>query len=164
MILVGTISGDMPFPGDLVPRPAQPRRDPRGGVGRAARPASASSTPSTSPTASSSPGKAQNVLVIGGEILSRYVDWTDRNTCVLFGDGAGAVLLQATKGDHGILGSMMKSNGNYHDFICMPGGGSDHPANDPKSIEERLPVHQDEGQRDLQGRGQGDGRRRDRSC
>ena len=79
------------------------------------------------------------MLVIGGEILSRYVDWTDRNTCVLFGDGAGAVLLQATKGDHGILGSMMKSNGAYHDFICMPGGGSDHPANDPKSIEARLP-------------------------
>src|SRR5262249_29787319 len=59
--------------------------------------------------------------------------------CVLFGDGAGAVVLQATKGDHGILGSLMKSNGNYHDFICMPGGGSDRPANDPKSIEERLP-------------------------
>ena len=51
-------------------------------------------------------GKAENVLVIGGEILSRYVDWTDRNTCVLFGDGAGAVVLQATKGDHGILGSL----------------------------------------------------------
>jgi 3-oxoacyl-[acyl-carrier-protein] synthase-3 len=67
------------------------------------------------------------------------VDWTDRNTCVLFGDGAGAVVLQATRGDHGILGSIMKSNGNYHDFICMPGGGSDRPANDPKSIEEKLP-------------------------
>ena len=79
------------------------------------------------------------MLVIGGEILSRYVDWTDRNTCVLFGDGAGAVVLQPTKGDHGILGSLMKSNGNYHDFICMPGGGSDHPANDPKSIEQKLP-------------------------
>jgi 3-oxoacyl-[acyl-carrier-protein] synthase-3 len=84
-------------------------------------------------------GKASNVLVIGGEILSRIVDWTDRNTCVLFGDGAGAVVLQKTKGDHGILGSLMKSNGNYHDFICMPGGGSDRPANDPKAIEERLP-------------------------
>ena len=83
--------------------------------------------------------KAENVLVIGGEILSRYVDWTDRSTCVLFGDGAGAVVLQATKGDHGILGSRMKSNGNYADFICMPGGGSNRPANDPKSIEERLP-------------------------
>ncbi len=83
--------------------------------------------------------KAENVLVVGGEILSRFVDWTDRSTCVLFGDGAGAVLLQATKGDHGILGSRMKSNGCYADFICMPGGGSNRPANDPKSIEERLP-------------------------
>jgi 3-oxoacyl-[acyl-carrier-protein] synthase-3 len=67
------------------------------------------------------------------------VDWTDRSTCVLFGDGAGAVLLEASKGDHGILGTRMKSNGAYADFICMPGGGSNHPANDPKSIEERLP-------------------------
>ncbi len=77
--------------------------------------------------------------MIGGEILSRYVDWTDRSTCVLFGDGAGAVLLQASKGDHGILGSRMKSNGALADFICMPGGGSNHPANDPKTLEQRLP-------------------------
>jgi 3-oxoacyl-[acyl-carrier-protein] synthase-3 len=83
--------------------------------------------------------KAQNVLVVGGEILSRYVDWTDRSTCVLFGDGAGAVVLQATKGDHGILGSIMKSNGCYADFICMPGGGSNRPANDPTQIAEKLP-------------------------
>jgi 3-oxoacyl-[acyl-carrier-protein] synthase-3 len=83
--------------------------------------------------------KAENVLVVGGEILSRFVDWTDRSTCVLFGDGAGAVVLQATKGDHGILGSRMKSNGCYADFICMPGGGSNRPPSDPKSIEEKLP-------------------------
>src|SRR5438132_2611959 len=83
--------------------------------------------------------KAANVLVIGGEILSRIVDWKDRSTCVLFGDGAGAVVLQATKGDHGILGSRMKSNGSYADFICMPGGGSNRPANDPTQIEEKLP-------------------------
>jgi len=84
-------------------------------------------------------GKAENVLLVGGEILSRYVDWTDRSTCVLFGDGAGAVVLRATRGDHGILGSSMKSNGNYGDFICMPGGGSSRPANDASSIAERLP-------------------------
>jgi 3-oxoacyl-[acyl-carrier-protein] synthase-3 len=83
--------------------------------------------------------KAENVLVVGGEILSRFVDWTDRSTCVLFGDGAGAVVLQATKGDHGILGSRMKSNGNYADFICMPGGGSNRPANDASQIAEKLP-------------------------
>jgi 3-oxoacyl-[acyl-carrier-protein] synthase-3 len=83
--------------------------------------------------------KAETILVVGGEILSRYVDWSDRSTCVLFGDGAGAAVLRATKGDHGILGSRMKSNGKYDDFICMPGGGSNHPANDPKSIEAKLP-------------------------
>jgi len=83
--------------------------------------------------------KADNVLVVGGEILTRFVDWTDRSTCVLFGDGAGAVVLRSTKGDHGILGSLMKSNGLYADFICMPGGGSNRPANDPTSIQEKLP-------------------------
>ena len=138
MILVGTISGDMPFPATscLVQRNL-------GAVRAAAADVAAAcvgflySLHLADGLIQS--GKAHNVLVIGGEILSRYVDWTDRNTCVLFGDGAGAVLLQATRGDHGILGSIMKSNGAYHDFICMPGGGSDHPANDPKSIEERLP-------------------------
>lgn len=83
--------------------------------------------------------KADNVLVVGGEILTRFVDWTDRSTCVLFGDGAGAVVLRSTKGDHGILGSLMKSNGSYADFICMPGGGSNRPANDPTQIAEKLP-------------------------
>jgi 3-oxoacyl-[acyl-carrier-protein] synthase III len=138
MILVGTISGDMPFPATscLVQRNL-------GAVNAAASDVGAACVGFLYALHLSDgliqSGKAENVLVIGGEILSRYVDWTDRNTCVLFGDGAGAVVLQATKGDHGILGSLMKSNGNYADFICMPGGGSDRPANDPKSIEERLP-------------------------
>jgi len=138
MILVGTVSPDMPFPAAscLVQRNL--------GANNAA----------ASDVAAACVGflyslhlgdaliqanKAENVLVIGGEILTRFVDWTDRSTCVLFGDGAGAVVLQATKGDHGILGSLMKCNGNYADFICMPGGGSNRPANDPTSIEERLP-------------------------
>jgi 3-oxoacyl-[acyl-carrier-protein] synthase-3 len=138
MILVGTISGDMPFPATscLVQRNIGATRAAASDVGAAcvgflyALHLADGLVQST---------KADNVLVVGGEILSRIVDWTDRNTCVLFGDGAGAVVLQATRGDHGILGSIMKSNGNYHDFICMPGGGSDHPANDPKSIEQKLP-------------------------
>ncbi len=138
MILVGTISGDMPFPATscLVQRNIGATRAAASDVGAACVGFLYALHLADGLIQS---GKAENVLVIGGEILSRIVDWTDRNTCVLFGDGAGAVVLQATKGDHGILGSMMKSNGNYHDFICMPGGGSDRPANDPKSIEERLP-------------------------
>jgi 3-oxoacyl-[acyl-carrier-protein] synthase III len=138
MILVGTISGDMPFPATacLVQNNL--------GAARAAASDISAACVGFLYGLHLADGliqsqKAENVLVIGGEILSRYVDWTDRSTCVLFGDGAGAVLLQATKGDHGILGSRMKSNGALADFICMPGGGSNHPANDPKSIEQRLP-------------------------
>ena len=138
MILVGTISGDMPFPATscLVQRNIGATRAAASDVGAACVGFLYALHLADGLIQS---GKAQNVLVIGGEILSRYVDWTDRNTCVLFGDGAGAVVLKGTRGDHGILGSLMKSNGNYHDFICMPGGGSDRPANDAKSIDERLP-------------------------
>jgi 3-oxoacyl-[acyl-carrier-protein] synthase III len=138
MILVGTISGDMPFPATacLVQHNL--------GATRAAASDISAACVGFLYGLHFADGliqsqKAERVLVIGGEILSRYVDWTDRSTCVLFGDGAGAVLLEATRGDHGILGTRMKSNGAYADFICMPGGGSNHPANDPKSIEARLP-------------------------
>ena len=138
MILVGTISGDMVFPAAacLVQHNL-------GATRAAAADISAACVGFLYglhlADALIQSQKAERVLVIGGEILSRYVDWTDRSTCVLFGDGAGAVLLEASKGDHGILGTRMKSNGAYADFICMPGGGSNHPANDPKSIEARLP-------------------------
>jgi 3-oxoacyl-[acyl-carrier-protein] synthase-3 len=138
MILVGTISGDMPFPATscLVQRNLRATRAAASDVGAACVGFLYALHLADGLVQAA---KAENVLVVGGEILSRIVDWTDRNTCVLFGDGAGAVVLQATRGDHGILGSIMKSNGNYHDFICMPGGGSDHPANDPRSIEQKLP-------------------------
>lgn len=138
MILVGTISSDMPFPATscLVQRNL-------GAMNAAASDLSAACVGFLyglhMADALIQSNKADNVLVVGGEILSRYVDWTDRSTCVLFGDGAGAVVLQATKGDHGILGSLMKSNGCYADFICMPGGGSNRPANDATQIAEKLP-------------------------
>jgi 3-oxoacyl-[acyl-carrier-protein] synthase-3 len=138
MILVGTISGDMPFPATscLVQHNLGASKAAASDVGAACVGFLYGLHLADGLIQS---GKAENILVIGGEILTRYVDWTDRGTCVLFGDGAGAVVLQATRGDHGILGSLMKSNGAYADLICMPGGGSNHPANDPKSIEQRLP-------------------------
>ena len=138
MILVGTISGDMIFPATscLVQKNLGASRAAASDVGAACVGFLYGLHLADGLIQSN---KAENVLVIGGEILTRYVDWTDRSTCVLFGDGAGAVVLQATKGDHGILGSRMKSNGEYADFICMPGGGSNHPPNDPKSIEQKLP-------------------------
>ncbi|MGH2445842.1 MAG: beta-ketoacyl-ACP synthase III [Candidatus Limnocylindria bacterium] len=73
-------------------------------------------------------GMYRNVLVIGVEILSRFLDWTDRSTCVLFGDGAGAVLLQASDQAGGMLGVDLFSDGTGCQGIIVPAGGSVHPA------------------------------------
>jgi 3-oxoacyl-[acyl-carrier-protein] synthase-3 len=72
-------------------------------------------------------GSAQTVLVIGAEVLSRVMDWTDRSTCILFGDGAGAAVLRAEHGDHGLLSTHIHADGSLWDFIHIPGGGSRHP-------------------------------------
>ncbi|HVT60681.1 MAG TPA: beta-ketoacyl-ACP synthase III [Thermoanaerobaculia bacterium] len=73
-------------------------------------------------------GKAKNVLVVGGEILSKVTDWQDRTTCVLFGDGAGAVVLQAARDEgRGVLGTALHSDGSLAELIFLPGGGSKHP-------------------------------------
>jgi 3-oxoacyl-[acyl-carrier-protein] synthase-3 len=66
-------------------------------------------------------GSAKNALVIGAESLSRIVDWTDRNTCVLFGDGAGAVVLQASE-ETGILSTHIHSDGQYNALLSVPTG------------------------------------------
>lgn len=67
------------------------------------------------------------VLVIGSEVMSSITDWTDRNTCVLFGDGAGAVVLGPTEEDRGILSLHLHADGRFSDLICVPGGGSNIP-------------------------------------
>src|ERR1700733_14839027 len=68
------------------------------------------------------------VLVIGAEKLSSIVNWKDRNTCVLFGDGAGAAILQHRENSHGLLTAVMGADGNKADLLSMPGGGSACPA------------------------------------
>jgi 3-oxoacyl-[acyl-carrier-protein] synthase III len=74
-------------------------------------------------------GTARNVLVIGVEVLSRFLDWSDRSTCVLFGDGAGAVVLQASdQPGGGALGFDLFSDGTGCEGIIMPAGGSAKPA------------------------------------
>ena len=74
-------------------------------------------------------GAAKKALVVGGETLTRFVDWTDRSTCVLFGDGAAAVVLEASDDpDRGVLATCLHSDGGLWDAIHMPGGGSRRPA------------------------------------
>ena len=73
-------------------------------------------------------GSAKNVVVVGADKMSSIIDYTDRTTCVLFGDGAAAVLLQQDEGDCGILDAKLHSDGAGGDFLCMPAGGSLRPA------------------------------------
>jgi 3-oxoacyl-[acyl-carrier-protein] synthase-3 len=70
----------------------------------------------------------ETVLVIGAEKLSSITDWKDRNTCVLFGDGAGAAILQNRQGAHGWLTAVMGADGSKANLLFMPGGGSRCPA------------------------------------
>jgi 3-oxoacyl-[acyl-carrier-protein] synthase-3 len=76
-------------------------------------------------------GQAQRILVIGAETFSRLMDWTDRSTCVLFGDGAGALVLEAADGagtsaDRGILATDLHSDGRFKDLLYVDGGVSTH--------------------------------------
>ncbi len=73
-------------------------------------------------------GDLQNVLVIGAETLTRFVNWKDRNTCILFGDGAGAFVLQSSEIPGGILSGVTRSDGSGSDLLILPAGGSFMPA------------------------------------
>ena len=72
-------------------------------------------------------GTYKTVLVVGADMISSYIDWTDRSTCVLFGDGAGAVVLKEVKSG-GILSSVLGSDGRYAELLKVCGGGSKFPA------------------------------------
>ncbi|MBS1242815.1 MAG: 3-oxoacyl-[acyl-carrier-protein] synthase protein 1, partial [Nitrospirae bacterium] len=72
-------------------------------------------------------GTYKNILLVGAEILSRYTDWEDRTTCILFGDGAGAVVIQRHAGKRGILSTHLHSDGSFGDLIRVPAGGASHP-------------------------------------
>ena len=73
-------------------------------------------------------GEHHLVLVIGADTLTRTLDWEDRTTCILFGDGAGAVLLRATEGPSGVLATLMGSDGSGGELLVIPAGGSALPA------------------------------------
>jgi 3-oxoacyl-[acyl-carrier-protein] synthase-3 len=72
-------------------------------------------------------GQSRYALVIGAEILTQYVDYTDRGTCVLFGDGAGAAVLGPVDANHGILAARIRSDGRYLEQLYSPGGGTRRP-------------------------------------
>ena len=71
--------------------------------------------------------QAENVLVVAAEKLTSIMDWTDRTTAVLFGDGAGATLMRRATGTRGVLSSYMKSDGTLAELLYRPGGGAAHP-------------------------------------
>ena len=125
-IIIGTISGDMQFPAT-----AAFVQDRLGAINAAALDLSAACSGFIYGVnmghAMIVSGQMERVLVVGAEVLTKFVDWSDRATCVLFGDAAGAVVLEACPRGEGILATHMKSDGALAELLCLPGGGSRHP-------------------------------------
>ncbi len=88
-------------------------------------------------------GSIKNALVIGTETLSRFVNWQDRGTCILFGDGAGAFVLQANDRPGGVLSAVLHSDGSGSDSLSLPGGGSHFPANQTTIQDGKHYIHMD---------------------
>lgn len=137
VILLATVTGDMTFPST-----ACFVQEKIGAVNAAAMDISAACTGFlyglTLADGLIASGLCRNALVIGCEVLSRIVDWTDRSTCVLFGDAAGAAVVTASNGEdgRGLLGSYIRSDGRLTHLLCMAGGGTRVP---PKvALEEGL--------------------------
>ncbi len=82
-------------------------------------------------------GQYQKILIVGSEVLSRFTDWQDRSTCVLFGDGAGAAVIGPSDGERGILSSYMRSDGRLGYLLNLPGGGATLPASH-QTVDQRL--------------------------
>lgn len=82
-------------------------------------------------------GSYKKILLVGTEVLSKFTDWKDRSTCILFGDAAGAVVVEPTEKDRGIMSTHLYSNGILWDLLYLPGGGSRFPST-KESIKERL--------------------------
>jgi 3-oxoacyl-[acyl-carrier-protein] synthase-3 len=88
-------------------------------------------------------GSIKSALVVGAETLSRFVDWNDRATCILFGDGAGAFVLQASETPGGVLSSVMHSDGSGGDLLSLPAGGSHFPATESTIHDGKHYIHMD---------------------
>ncbi|MEW5938889.1 MAG: beta-ketoacyl-ACP synthase III [Chloroflexota bacterium] len=88
-------------------------------------------------------GAIKNALVIGSETLSRFMNWEDRGTCILFGDGAGAFVLQAREIPGGVYSAVMHSDGSGGDSLSIPAGGSRYPATEATVREGRHYIYMD---------------------
>jgi 3-oxoacyl-[acyl-carrier-protein] synthase-3 len=80
---------------------------------------------------------SRKVMVLGAEIMSKVTDWTDRATCVLFGDGAGAIILVGEEGERGVLSTHLHSDGSLWELLYMPGGGSANPSSH-ETVDKRM--------------------------
>jgi 3-oxoacyl-[acyl-carrier-protein] synthase-3 len=127
-IIVGTVTPDMPFPACATS--VQAKMAARPGVAAFDLSAACAGFVYGMGVADGFIGRGgfKRVLVIGVEVLSRIMDWTDRNTCVLFGDGAGAVVMAPEPDmNRGILCTHLYADGQYTDLLCTPGGGTRMP-------------------------------------
>jgi len=133
-VIMGTISGDMQFPATAVFV-----QDAIGASNAVALDLSAACSGFIYATnmahALIASNQMNRVLVIGAEVLTKFLDWEDRSTCVLFGDGAGAAVLEPCDHGEGILSTYMKSDGALADLLCIPGGGSRSPVTDTTHAE-----------------------------
>jgi len=136
LIIVATISGDMPFPST-----ACFLQDKLGAVNAAGFDVNATCSGFLYALHIADSfiksGLHKKILVVGAEVLSKITDWDDRTTCVIFGDGAGAVIVEPTDEDRGILSTNINSDGRLWELIHVPGGGSRTPASS-ESLEQRL--------------------------
>ncbi len=137
LIVVGTVTGDMPFPST-----ACVLQQKLGAPHAAAFDVSAGCTGFIYALSVARQfvvsGTCRTVLVVGVEMLTKITDWTDRSTCVLFGDGSGAAVLKAgTKPDRGILATYLAADGTGGEHLYMPAGGSRQPAT-VETVQQRL--------------------------
>jgi 3-oxoacyl-[acyl-carrier-protein] synthase-3 len=141
LIIVGTISPDMPMPSTamFVQRNLGARRDCPGFDLSAACAGWIYGLSIADNFVRS--GQARYVLVIGVELLSRLVDWTDRSTCVLFGDGAGAVVIGPSEGDRGVMSTHIYADGSKIESLYIPGGGSRTPPSEAMLQNKQHLVH-----------------------
>jgi 3-oxoacyl-[acyl-carrier-protein] synthase III len=136
-IIVGTISGDMPMPSTACVVQSK-----LGATKACAFDLSAACAGSMFALSVADQfiktGMARRILIAGVEMLTRIVDWTDRNTCVLFGDAAGAMVLGPSPDPaRGVLSTHLHSDGNLWDILYIPAGGTQHPASHD-TVEQRL--------------------------